>query len=142
MAGMFADPDELIALARAAAAANDRFLSRLLSDEYAASFPPVPGDTEELLSARMRKAHLSLLHPSACPDDLVGPLPYLISEPSGLARTSSWVRFRDALLCMMAESPDDPHFPKFLRCVEAGLAWRATIPPENRFWRKEDARDG
>jgi hypothetical protein len=37
---------------------------------------------------------------------------------------------------MIAARPDDPHLPKFLRCVEVGLAWRATIPPEDRFWRE------
>jgi hypothetical protein len=67
-------------------------------------------------------------HPSSFPDDLTGPLPYLIENPSIMAPTSMWVRFRDqTLLPLIAARPDDPHLPKFLRCVEAGLAWRAAI---------------
>ncbi len=68
---------------------------------------------------------------------MTGPLPYLIHPPSKLAATSSWLEFRDkTLLPMIQHSPDDPNLPNFLRQAERILAWRATVPPENRFWKK------
>ena len=38
---------------------------------------------------------------------------------------------------MIAARPDDSHLPKFHQCVEDVLAWRATIAPEDRFWRRD-----
>ena len=40
-------------------------------------------------------------------------------------------------LPIMAAHPDDPDLPSALQCVEAVLEWRATIPPEDRFWRQD-----
>ncbi len=75
-------------------------------------------------------------HPDECPE-LAGPLPYLIHPPSKLAATSSWLGFRDnTLLPMIRQSPNDPDLPNFLKQAERILAWRATVPPENRFWKK------
>ncbi len=81
---------------------------------------------------------LLFAHPSASPDGL-GSLPYLIEPPSSpMSATSRYVRFRDlTLLPMMAERPDDPHLPKFLAAVEAVLAWREGVAPEERFWKAD-----
>jgi len=84
---------------------------------------------------RERKARLYLEHPDECPE-LAGPLPYLIDPPGKLASTASWLRFRDETLLMMRHMPDDPNLPKFLGQAERILAWRATIAPEDRFWKE------
>ena len=77
-----------------------------------------------------------LEHPDECPE-LIGDLPYLIHPPSKFSATASWVRFRDrTLVPMMAYRPDDPNLPNFLRQVERILAFRATVPPEDRFWKE------
>jgi hypothetical protein len=77
-------------------------------------------------------------HPATSPDRFTRPLPYLIDPPSEMAATAAFLRFHDlTLLPMMAMHPDDPDLPRFLECVEAVLAWRATIAPEDRFWRAD-----
>ncbi len=112
-------------------------LSRLLSDDYEASFPPIPGDTEALQSGRVRKARLFLQHPPATPE-LTGVLPYLIHPPSELSSTASWISFRDSTLRSMTRNrPDDPNLPHFLKQVELILAWRARVPPEDQFWKAD-----
>jgi hypothetical protein len=84
-----------------------------------------------------RRAQLYLQHPDECPE-LIGRLPNLIHPPSRLSATSSWLRFRDkTLLPMIQHSPDDANLPNFLKQVEMILAWRATIAPEDRFWKAE-----
>jgi hypothetical protein len=91
----------------------------------------------EQQSGAQRKAQLYLQHPQESPEP-VGVLPYLIHPPSKLSSTASWISFRDkTLLPMMRQRPDDPNLPNFLKQVEAVLAWRALISPEERFW-KED----
>ena len=88
------------------------------------------------LPPRERKALLFLEHPDESPD-LIEPLPYLIHPPGKLSATESWIRFRDkTLLPMMEHRPDDPNLPNFLRQVEAILAWRSTVAPEDRFWKE------
>jgi len=69
------------------------------------------------------------------------PLPYLIHPPSEMASTAAFIRFRDrTLLPMIEATPDDPDLPKFLRCVESMLAWRATVPTKKIFWRPDKYR--
>jgi len=83
------------------------------------------------------KAERYLQHPDEAPE-ISGGLPYLIHPPSRLASTAAWLRFRDrTLLPAMQLRPDDPNLPRFLAQVEVVLAWRATIPPEKRFWRPD-----
>lgn len=92
-------------------------------------------DADTRQAERERKARLYLEHPAECPE-LIRPLPYLIHPPSKLGSTAAWIAFRDeTLLPMIHERPDDPNLPNFLRQVEAILAWRATVPEEDRFWR-------
>ena len=98
---------------------------------------PTRSDLVEQQSGSERKAQLYLQHPEESPEP-VGVLPYLIHPPSKLSSTASWISFRDkTLLPMMRQRPDDPNLPNFLKQVEAVLAWRALISPEERFW-KED----
>ena len=85
---------------------------------------------------RQARKRLLLQHPEECPE-LIGVLPYLIHPPSRLSSTASWVSFRDKLLPMIREDPDDPNLPNFLKQVEAILAWRARISPEERFWKAD-----
>jgi hypothetical protein len=64
-------------------------------------------------------------------------LPYLIHPPSKLGSTAAWLDFRDkTLLPAIQDWPDDPNLPNFLKRVEAILAWRETVPPQDRFWKK------
>ena len=84
-----------------------------------------------------RKYRLYLEHPDESPE-IIGTLPYLIHPPSRLSSTASWVSFRDkTLLPMIRHDPDDPNLPNFLRQVESILAWRATVPAEDRFWKEQ-----
>ena len=84
-----------------------------------------------------RRAQLYLQHPDESPE-LIGRLPYLIHPPSKLSATSSWLRFRDkTLLPMIRHAPDDVNLPNFLKQVEMILARRATVAPEDRFWKAE-----
>jgi hypothetical protein len=90
-------------------------------------------NTDTLPLDRARKARLYLEHPDESPE-LIGTLPYLIHPPGKLSATASWLRFRDkTLLPMIKHSPDDPNLPNFLRQVEIILAWRTTVPAEDRF---------
>jgi hypothetical protein len=89
------------------------------------------------MNAHEQKAQLYLQHPEERPE-LIGVPPYLIHPPSKLSSTASWIRFRDkTLLPMIEHRPDDPNLPNFLKQVEAVLAWRAAVPPENRFWKAD-----
>ena len=93
-------------------------------------------NTDPLPPDRERKVRLFIEHPDECPE-LIGDLSYLIHPPSKFSATASWIRFRDkTLLPMMERRPDDPNLPNFLRQVEKILAWRATVPPEDRFWKQ------
>jgi len=90
-----------------------------------------------LRAGRERKARLYLQHPEESPE-LIGVLPYLIHPPSKLSSTASWISFRDkTILPMMQHRPDDKNLPNFLKQVETILAWRASISPENRFWKAD-----
>lgn len=92
------------------------------------------GDPAEQAAER---AALYLQHPDESPK-LIGVLPYLIHPPSRLSSTASWIAFRDrTLLPMMRSDPDDPNLPNFLAQVEKILAWRATVRPQDRFWRPD-----
>jgi hypothetical protein len=37
---------------------------------------------------------------------------------------------------MIEHKPNDSNLPRFLAQVEIILAWRATVPPEDRFWKE------
>jgi hypothetical protein len=83
------------------------------------------------------KRRLFMQHPDESPD-IAGMLPYLIHPPSRIARTARWEQFRDrTLLPLIADRPDDPWLPQFLAQTEAVLAWRAALPPEQRFWKAD-----
>ena len=89
-------------------------------------------------AAQERKVQLYLQHPEGSPDELIGTLDYLMHPPSKLSSTASWEAFRDkTLMPMIKHRPDDPNLPNFLKQVEAILAWRAAVPPEDRFWKAE-----
>jgi hypothetical protein len=83
------------------------------------------------------KFRLYEAHPDESPE-IAGILPYLIHPPGRLSSTASWRRFRDrTLLPLIAARPDDQFLPKFLAQTEAVLAWRAALPPEQRFWQAD-----
>ena len=92
----------------------------------------------EALPSGLRRAQIYRQHPEDVPE-LIGVLPYLIHPPSKLASSASWRAFRDrTLLPSIQEEPDDPNLPRFLHQVEVILAWRATVPLEDRFWKDAD----
>ena len=43
----------------------------------------------------------------------------------------------DPASCKSANRPDDPNLPNFLKQVESILAWRAAVPPDDRFWKAD-----
>lgn len=64
---------------------------------------------------------LMVEHPHSRPGDLVGRLPYVLGNPSIMARMSAWVRFRDETLPpMMAARPDDPQLPEVPALCRSG----------------------
>lgn len=86
---------------------------------------------------RQRKMALLLQHPDESPE-IPGVLPYLIDPPSRMSSTSRWIAFRDKTLHpLLLDRPDDPFLPLFLRQVEAILAFRATVPEQDRFWKSD-----
>ena len=101
--------------------------------------PPLPASNRlaGLPSGQERKAQLLLQHPDESPE-VDGTLPYLIHPPSRLSTTASWILFRDkTLIPLIQQRPEDPNLPKFLSQANAILAWRATVPPEDRFWKAD-----
>lgn len=93
-------------------------------------------DAETLTAQRERKIRLYLEHPGECPE-FIGRLPYLIHPPGKLGSTAAWLEFRDETLLPMIEAmPDDPNLRSFLKQAEKILAWRETVPAEDRFWKE------
>jgi len=96
-----------------------------------------------VLSSRMdderaRKARLILEHPPTSPDHFPTPLSGLVDPPSPMASSAKLRDFRDrCAIPMMRSRPDDPNWPAFLQQVDIVLAWRETIPPEDRFWKPD-----
>ncbi len=116
-------------------------MSKDSSNNSAAKQPPAPITSAAPRSGRERQAQLLLQHPDESPE-VDGILPYLIHPPSRLSTTASWISFRDrTLIPLIQQRPDDPNLPKFLQQAEAVLAWRATVPPEDRFWKADPVRD-
>jgi hypothetical protein len=87
-----------------------------------------------------RHAALLVGHLCVQPDTITFNAVYdLIKPPSELASTSEWVKFRDEILRpLMADHPHDPNLPRFLQQANVILAWRATVAPEDRFWRSDE----
>lgn len=86
---------------------------------------------------RQRKMALLLQHPDESPE-ISATLPYLIHPPSRMSSTAKWIAFRDKTLRpLLLDRPDDPFLPLFLRQVEAILAFRATVPEQDRFWKSD-----
>jgi hypothetical protein len=89
---------------------------------------------------RQRQLALLVAHPDETPADLEGALPYLIHPPGKFSATARFIDFRDRTVRPMIEqNPADPNLPRFLAQVEAVLAWRASVPAEDRFWRADPA---
>jgi hypothetical protein len=61
----------------------------------------------------------------------------LINNPSASSRTSSVERFREFLLEEIESRPDDQYYRDFLACIDEVLRWRASVPPQLRFWRAD-----
>jgi hypothetical protein len=46
-----------------------------------------------------------------------------------------WITFRDSTLRrMVQDDPEDQEAIEWIKQVDSILEWRATIPPEKRFW--------
>ena len=59
-------------------------------------------------------------------------------SPSMMQSTARFIAFRDGTLrAMIAEDPDDLYLRDLMTCIEDVLAWRATIPEQDRFWKKD-----
>jgi hypothetical protein len=86
-----------------------------------------------------RHAALFAEHPCVQPDRITFNAVYnLFEPPSELASTREWLQFRDEILwSRMAVHPHDPNLPRFLQQTNVILAWRATVAPEDRFWRSD-----
>jgi hypothetical protein len=85
---------------------------------------------------------LILQHPCTSPDTNARMGPYLICGPSAFSSTARWIEFRDdTLLPMIEHHPGDAFLADYARQIEKILAWRAAIPPEQRFWKAEQSAD-
>jgi hypothetical protein len=87
----------------------------------------VPTDVREAIAS----------HPDTSPDYYPRDLNALINNPSSASRTSSFIRFREFLLQEIERRPDHQYYRDFLVCIDEVLRWRATVPPELRFWRAD-----
>lgn len=86
-----------------------------------------------------RKGYLMLLHPDESPE-LVGPVSGCVNPPSKFRSDAKWRHFRDTCVIPMIEAnPDDPNWPLRLAQIEKILAWRASVPAEDRFWQAAPA---
>lgn len=90
---------------------------------------------------QLKRNQLYMQHPDTSPEQFV-PGDYLLDPPGRLSATASWINFRRELADLMAARPDDPNFPRYAAQAEKVLAWRATIPAEDRFWRPDTATPG
>jgi hypothetical protein len=82
-----------------------------------------------------RRQRIYLEHPDPYPLETTGPL--LLESPTNWSSTASWEKFRDYVIRRAVELPDDPDLPNYRACAEAVLAWRATVAPEDWFWRED-----
>jgi hypothetical protein len=81
-----------------------------------------------------------LQHPSTTPDPGQWRWPGLLIEPPGRwSSTRSWQEFGDELACLLRAYPGDPNLPLYIAAADTVIAWRATVPAEDRFW--ADDRD-
>ena len=59
-------------------------------------------------------------------------------SPSIMQSTARFIAFRDGTLrTMIADDPDDLYLRDLMICIEGVLAWRANIPEQDRFWKKD-----
>lgn len=88
-------------------------------------------------AACARKIAAFLAHPDDGPDvPFTGD--YLIHPPSRLSATSRWIRFRDrTVIPLLDDRPGDLWLRAMARQIEKIIAWRATQPPEDRFWKAD-----
>jgi hypothetical protein len=80
--------------------------------------------------------HWIARHPSAIPQER-RPSPLLIEPPGRFSATRHWQQFRDELSSLLPAYAGDPNLPQYLKTADQVIAWRATVPPEGRFWAEE-----
>jgi hypothetical protein len=77
--------------------------------------------------------HWIARHPSSIPEERRWS-PLLIEPPGRFSATRRWQQFRDELARLLPAYAGDPNLPQYLKTADQVIAWRATVPPEGRFW--------
>lgn len=88
------------------------------------------------MNDRDRKWRRYVEHPDVSPTAFPAPLNGLVDPPSKLAPTASLIEWRDEAAQCAKAMPDNLNWPVFVAQVEIALAWRETVPLEDRFWRR------
>jgi len=57
-----------------------------------------------------------------------------IEPPSRWGSDDSWHRFRHELEALLQHHRDDPSLPHYIAAADQVIAWRDTVPPQDRFW--------
>lgn len=90
-----------------------------------------------------RRPEIVFEHPPTTPERLPGRVSYLIDVPGPTASSAKlrlWLT--DYLPELIASHPGDPNFPAIRDQIERVLSWRATVPPEDHFWKADPAAPG
>jgi len=80
--------------------------------------------------------HWIALHPSTIPEER-RPSALLIEPPGRFSATRRWQQFRDELARLLPTYAGDPNLPRYLKTADTIITWRATVPPEGRFWAED-----
>ncbi len=77
-------------------------------------------------------------HPPLSPDYRKHPRRFLIPAIDGAS--ADLRHYRDTILAPLIDAePGEAVWQNFVEHVDAALAWRATVPPEDHFWKPDPA---
>ena len=100
--------------------------------------PPVRQEVDPPFSLKEALKETPLgKHPLALPMNLDPDLPaFLCDVPSPRSETWRWEKWLENCRARQARHPDSLYAKEMVRVAEAALAYRATIPPDQVFWRR------
>ena len=83
----------------------------------------------------MRQSRL-LEHPrgTPCPGQRRQRTGLQIEPPSRWGSNDSWHHFRRELEALLQHHRDDPTLQHYIAAADQVIAWRDTVPPQDRFW--------
>ncbi|WP_162937858.1 hypothetical protein [Indioceanicola profundi] len=76
-------------------------------------------------------------HPEAIPSDTPWDMPGLYNPPNWRSETSWWERWLESSRRFLAHHPKSIQARTMVEQAEAALAYRATVPEDQIYWRRE-----